>query len=624
MKRRHPFTVGDWQVIPLEGRIVREGRVERLRPKAMDVLCLLAGSPGEVVERDTILAEVWGRTAVTDEPLTATVGELRRVLGDRRGAHRYIETIPKRGYRLVARTQPCSPAEEVEDAAVEAPEGIAAPPEAEVRKAGERRGRSATIAALGLLLAVVVAALWFAGREPAADLPQSLAVLPFATPGMPGNDCDFCDGLAQEVLTLLAGIDGLRVAARNSAFAFRDRRGDLEALRETLGVDAVLDGSLRWEDDRLRLQVQLVDTRTGYNLWAQTYDRRLGDAFALQSEIARSIADQLSVTFLEAGRLAGRSADGDADAYLAYLRGSYGFATARDPEALAEARRHLEESLAREPDFALARATLAGVWVRIADYGYEAPEQAYERGRQQAEAALALAPQLAEAHLMLGWVRLYHDWDWDGARASLGRALDLAPGDALVIAANAALNYHLGQLESAVTLAEMAAERDPLRASGHYNLAYFRYTAGDLDGAERALDRAYALAPDYPRAGLLQAQIDLERGETALAATRLETHPLLALMAEALVAHAQGATERALAALAAMEREHGDTSAYQVAGVYAWLGRTDEAFHWLGRAYELRDPGMADLKVDRLLAPLHGDPRFDELLASMGFPNTAG
>jgi TolB-like protein/DNA-binding winged helix-turn-helix (wHTH) protein len=617
--RRQPFTVGEWEVFPLEGRIVRDGQSERLRPKAMDVLCLLASRPGEVVERDIILGEVWGRTAVTDEPLTATIGELRRVLGDRRGDYRYIETIPKRGYRLVAATELSSPgaAETGHDAN---PSHHACGPPA--GQGHLRRGRGIAVA-LALAVLLAAAGFWLMHPESAAELPDSVAVLPFATPGAAGDDRYFGDGLAQEILTTLSGIDGLRVAARNSAFEFRDRRGDLDALRQTLGVDAVLDGSIRREGDRLRIQVQLMDTRSGFNLWAQTYDRRLGDAFALQSEIARSIADQLSVAFLDAGRLSARGAHGDSQAYLAYLRGSYLYETARDPEGLDAARLHLEEAVSRDAGFALARAKLAGVWTRIGDYGYAAAAEAYERGRGQAQAALALSPDLAEAHLMLGWVRMYYDWDWEGARAALTRALDLAPGDAFIIAANAALNYHLGQLEPAVKLAEMAVERDPLRASGHYNLAYFRYAAGDFEGAGRALDRAETLVPDYPRAGLLRVQIDLEQGDVERAASRVETHPLLALMADALVAHARGDAGRAGAALAQMEREHGETSAYQIAGVYAWMGRTDEAFRWLQRAYELRDPGMADLRVDRLLAPLHGDPRFDELLEKMGFVKTA-
>lgn len=613
--RRQPFRVGEWEVFPLEGRIEKDGQPERLRPKAMDVLCLLAAHPGEVVERDGILSEVWGRTAVTDEPLTATVGELRRVLGDRRGEYRYIETIPKRGYRLLA---------DVAD--LDARE-IAEPQTAASDSIASVRGRAVRTWALaaGLLLLLGIAiiaasAFWRYGGDVAAA-PRSIAVLPFAVQGGAEEDRYFGDGLAQEILTTLSTVGDLRVVARHSAFEFRDRADDLAAIREGLNVDAVLDGVIRRDRDRIRVNVQLVDVASGYNLWAQTYDRRIGDSFVLQSEIARAIASQLSVTLAADAARAGPNAP-DADAYLSYLHGRYLFETAREPATLRQAIRHLEESLAAEPAFAPAHAALAGSWMRLADVGAIPPEEGYGNGGRHARQALEVAPDLAEAHALLGWMRLYHDWDWEGARQSLERALELAPGDDFVLLANAALNFTLGEFDRAVRLAAMAAERDPLRASLYYNLGYFRFTAGDLDGAERAVERAEALVPGYPRAGLLRTQIDLARGNLDLAETRVEPNPILGPVAQALIAEARGDRAAALRTVAALEQEFPDTAAYQIAGVYAWLGERERAFRWLERALDVRDPGMTELRVDPLLEPLRGDPRYRELLSRMGFESS--
>jgi len=615
--RRQPFRVGDWEVFPLEGRIVSDGRFERLRPKAMDVLCLLAASPGDVVERDTILSEVWGRTAVTDEPLTATIGELRRVLGDRRGNsrdnYRYVETIPKRGYRLVAEVSE-SPAQQMAEDDASGP-GPAA--------AGRGAGRRAWMLAAGVLLVLAAAslALWRYGGGDASATPGSIAVLPFAVQGDAEADAYFGDGLAQEILTTLSTIGELRVVARHSAFEFRGRADDLAAIRDSLQVDAVLDGSIRRDRDRIRVNVQLVDVVSGYNLWAQTYERRIGDTFLLQTEIARAIASQLAVKLTADAALPAPAAP-DGDAYIAYLHGRYLFETARDEAGLREAIRYLEESLAVDGEFAPAYSALAGAWMRLADIGAIPPDDGYGRGGRHARQSLELAPDLAEAHLLLGWMHLYYDWDWEAARRSLERALELAPGDGFVLMANAALNFHLGEFDRAVRLAAMAAERDPLRASPYYNLAYFRYTAGDLEGAERALERAEELVPGYPRAGLLRVQIDLERGNVALAASRVEPNPTLAPVADALVAKARGERERALAALAHLEQDYAETAPYQIAEVYAWLGEIDIAFRWLERAWEARDPGMTDLKVDPLLEPLKGDPRYRELLSRMGFESS--
>lgn len=608
--RRQPFVVGDWEVFPLEGRIVRDGRSERLRPKAMDVLCLLAANPGEVVERDTILGEVWGRTAVTDEPLTATIGELRRVLGDRRGDYRYVETIPKRGYRLVA---------EVAESAAPQMAGTGASSPATVAAGGDA-GRRTWMLAAGVLLVLVAAALvfWRSGSGDGSATPGSIAVLPFAVQGGAEADVYFGDGLAQEILTTLSTIGELRVVARHSAFEFRDRADDLAAIRDSLQVDAVLDGSIRRDRDRIRVNVQLVDVASGYNLWAQTYDRRIGDTFLLQTEIARAIASQLSVK-LSAGSAVPAPRAPEGDAYIAYLHGRYLFETARDEPGLREAIRYLEEAVAADRAFAPAYSALAGAWMRLADIGAIPADEGYGRGGTHARQALELSPDLAEAHLLLGWMHLYYDWNWEEARRSLERALELAPGDGFVLMANAALNFHLGEFDRAVRLAAMATERDPLRASPYYNLAYFRYTAGDLDGAERALDRAEELVPGYPRAGLLRVQIDLERGDVALAGSRVEPNPILGPVADALIAEARGEREQALAAVSILERDHALTAPYQIGEVYAWLGETDLAFRWLERAWEARDPGMTDLKVDPLLEPLRGDPRYRELLSRMGF-----
>ncbi len=610
--RRQPFVVGDWEVFPLEGRIVRDGRSERLRPKAMDVLCLLAASPGEVVERDTILSEVWGRTAVTDEPLTATIGELRRMLGDRRGDYRYVETIPKRGYRLVAEVS-ATAAQQVADADASPPEPVAT---------GRDTGPRTWMLAAGLMLVLGVAALTVLryGGGDASATPGAIAVLPFAVQGGAEADVYFGDGLAQEILTTLSTIGELRVVARHSAFEFRDRADDLAAIRDSLKVDAVLDGTIRRDRDRIRVNVQLVDAASGYNLWAQTYDRRIGDTFLLQTEIARAIAGQLSVKL--AGSAVPAPVAPDGDAYIAYLHGRYLFETARDEAGLREAIRYLEEALAADREFAPAYSALAGAWMRLADIGAIPSDDGYRRGGAHARRALELAPDLAEAHLLLGWMHLYHDWDWEAAGRSLERALELAPGDGFVLMANAALNFHLGEFDRAVRLAAMAAERDPLRASPCYNLAYFRYSAGDLEGAEHALDRAEELVPGYPRAGLLRVQIDLERGNVALAGSRVEPNPILGLVADALIAEARGDRQRALAAVSSLERDHADTAPYQIAEVYAWLGETDLAFRWLERAWEARDPGMTDLKVDPLLEPLQGDPRYRELLSRMDFESS--
>ncbi|MEX0709186.1 MAG: winged helix-turn-helix domain-containing protein [Woeseia sp.] len=616
------FQLGEWQVFPLEGKLVSGDRVERLRPRAMDVLVLLARAPGEVVERDTILGEVWGRTAVTDEPLTATVGELRRVLGDRRGANRHIETIPKRGYRLIAPVRPLDSGAPLE-AASRPLAGGKTPGRPPGTTAAAVTGKFAGIAALALaaIVAAVLALGLFRQPDVESDLPRSLAVLPFDVAGDDEEDRYFGDGLAREVLTTLSGVNGLRVAARTSAFQLRDRRNDLESLRSTLGVDAVLDGSIRRAGNAIRIQVQLVDTRSGYNLWADTYDRELDDAFAVQSDIAHQIASRLRVGISGGTAASAGAANAGSTAYLDYLRGRYLFDTARDEQHYVAARDRLEAAIAADPAFSLARAHLASVWLRMADLGFIPAAEGYETGRNLARDALLMTPDLAEAHWALGWVQLYHDWEWRAAEQSLMRALELQPGNGDFIAAGAALNFHIGRLDNAIELATQGAERDPLRQGSFYNLAYFSFAAGRIDESQKALTRAVELAPGFPGAGLLQAQIHLARDESeeAAGAAASESHPALALMAQALVDDANGDRDGAEKALRLLEDQYAATLAYQIAEVYAALGNADRAFRWLETALEHRDPGMAEIKVDPLLASLRSDPRYADLLARLGF-----
>jgi len=257
--------------------------------------------------------------------------------------------------------------------------------------------------------------------------------------------------------------------------------------------------------------------------------------------------------------------------------------------------------------------------VRLADLGYRQDGQAaYDEARALSRRALALSSGHAEAHLLLGWTSLYGAWDWRDARRHLARGLELAPGDRSILSANAALNYHTGALERAVRLAELAAESDPLSASAHYNLAYFRFAAGSLKAAEEALARAIALEPAFTGAGLLQAQLDLAAGEIEAAAERRESHPILALVMEALVASAAGDENAARAALDVLVAQHAEQGAYQVAVTHAALGDIDEAFIWLRKSHALRDPGLAEARVDPLMAPLREDPRYQALLERLG------
>ncbi len=317
MALRDGFRLGDWDVLPLEGRLQRGDETRRLRPRAMDVLCRLAEADGDVVERDTLLSDIWGRTAVTDEPLTATIGELRRTLGDRRGAVRYVETIPKRGYRLLEKVEQLD-----KSTGTVEPASAAEPVAAGTGRIRPRLGLAPVVVAAFLMLALAV--YWVGTELRDVDdmaLPRSIAVLPFTDMTPTGDQAWFGDGMAEEVLNLLTRVPSLHVASRTSSFSFRDASIPLEAIARQLRVSHILEGSVRQSGNEVRVTAQLISAASGFHVWAETYQSEIDDLFAIQDDIAARIVDALQVSL--SGEIPATTATTDAAAYTLYLQANY-------------------------------------------------------------------------------------------------------------------------------------------------------------------------------------------------------------------------------------------------------------------------------------------------------------
>ena len=281
--------------------------------------------------------------------------------------------------------------------------------------------------------------------KPATEKVASIAVLPFVNRSASADDEYFSDGLADELLSVLSKIKGLRVTARTSSFQFKGSKDDVPTIGRKLDVATLLEGSVRKAGNRIRVSVQLVNVADSSHLWSETYDRTLEDIFAVQDDIAHSVVKELRTTLL--GEAADSDASGAAKAEVA--RAAKGRGT--DPEAhrlyllarhlidritreeVAKAIEYLKQALERDPEFALAWAELGRAHAREADAGWAPVAEGYGRAREAVERALALEPDLAEGHAMMGWIRMMHDWDWQGAEASLARALELAPGNAMVL-----------------------------------------------------------------------------------------------------------------------------------------------------------------------------------------------
>ncbi len=301
MELKQGFKIGPWEVRPLTGEVSGAAGVVHVEPKVMEVLLALAQQPGEVVEREELLRRIWGsRAAVSDEPLTRCIAELRRALGDSRQAPTYIQTIPKRGYRLLSPVVPlprsAAPAAPVLPASASTPDNAApgTPPRA------WRANRPTTIGAVALLVALIALVGGWAlqtlnGGAPTATTDEpiarnTIAVLPFVSDAPDGAYLG--EGLADEILNRLSAVDGLRVVARTSAFAVRGSADDVRGIGARLRVAHVLEGTVRRSGDQVRIDARLIDAERGYQLWAASYDGVLDDIFSLEDEIANTIVDE--------------------------------------------------------------------------------------------------------------------------------------------------------------------------------------------------------------------------------------------------------------------------------------------------------------------------------------------
>ena len=485
-------------------------------------------------------------------------------------------------------------------------------------------------AALRVAPAAVPAAATAAAAFPRG--PPSIAVLPFVNRSQDQADEYFSDGLADELLNVLAKIRGLRVAARSSAYTFKGKGATVAEVGDALNVATVLEGSVRKAGNRMRISVQLVKVADGYHLWSETYDRTLEDIFAVQDDIAQAVVKELRTTLL------GEVADAKAGYEVTAAVAAAAKGRSTDPEAhrlFLQARHfidrntrddtkkgigYLKEALALDPKFALAWADLGRACANEANWGWASAADGFMRSREAITRALALEPDLAEAHAGMGWIQMAHDFDWQGAETSFRRALELAPGNALVLHQSAWLVGNLGRFDEGIALARRAVEQDPLSAPAYFSLGLILWTAMRRAEAVTALGKALELAPRYAAAHAWLSIVLLQQGahEEALAEALQEPEEWGRLFALAVIHHAAGRQPESDQALHELAEKWGDMGAYQVAQAHAWRCEAGLAFEWLERAYTQRDPGIFWTKVDPLLHSLHVDPRWAAFLRKMG------
>jgi TolB-like protein/tetratricopeptide (TPR) repeat protein len=454
---------------------------------------------------------------------------------------------------------------------------------------------------------------------------KSIAVLPLVnTSGDAANDY-FSDGLSEELIAVLAKIPGLKIIGRSSSFLFKGKSDDSRTIGEKLGVTNLLEGSVRKQGDRVRIVAELINAADGRALWSETYDRELKDVFAVQSEIATAVTDQLKI------KLLGTPAKSDAApsnnnlaAYNALQQGTFYFRLSTE-EGTRKATEFYGEAIRLDPRYALAYAQLSAAWRQLAAtwlVGGADANEGFAKARNAAQTALSLAPDLAAAHEALGFVLVTPDLDFAAAEAEFRKAEKLAPADAGPKFALSFLFAAQGRLAEAENIMRQTLPLDPLGVTRYLNLARILIAGGRYDEAEGALRKAIELQPAAARLHAYLTTLDIIRGNAAAALqdAQLEPKGFWQDYALALARQAQSDHAAADAALQTLIDNYAGGGPFQIATVYGLRKEPDKMFDWLERAYTEHDPGLTQLLGTPFIMNYRDDPRFAAFCQKLKVP----
>jgi|GEM_PF-986101 len=543
-KRLKPqaLQIGDWTADPSSGLLVSGDRKVVLRPREMAVLLALSDQAGQVVTTEALLDQVWSGVVVGTDSVYFAVSQLRKALGDDRDTPRYIETIPKRGYRLIAA---------VSTPTIAADDGPSASP--------LRQQKYRLAAGLGLLVALAALLLPVTGILPGDEKPEavSIAVMPFIDLSESQDQAYFSDGVAEELRDYLARLPGLRVISRSPSALVRESDLETWEIGEHLGVSKLLEGSIRRQGGNVRIAAQLVDAHSGFQLWSETFDLPIENMLVVQDQIGRAIAQALQLKLLAFEAPQTRSTQ--PQAYDLYLQGLQGLRT-NSYASLRRAANQLAEASRLDPQFADAYAALAMCRYVLHATGADLNAQALTQARILAQRALALDPAMARAHIVLGQIAMDEN-NAAQAAAHFRNAVRYAPGTGDTLVKLAKSLILTGELAESDALFQRALLSDPLNPRVHSAYAHYQETMGQTSTAMAAYQRAVDLNPEDPNSYWSIARLESERGNQAQAIQALVTAAELDPLDYEIAAH--------------------------LALAYARLGLHDQAATWNAKALEL-------------------------------------
>ena len=616
--------------LDLQNAELRKSGVKvKLQEQPLKILKILLENPGRIVGREELQRRVWPANTFVefDQGLYSAMARLRDALGDSSESSRFIETVARRGYRFIA---PVTAVPTAQDAASE-----------QKTKSGSDKGLTLRRLAVNLMAGLVGGALllalvlgfnmagvrqWLHSRPSPI---RSVAVLPFENlSGDPGQEY-FTDGMTDELITDLAQLPYLQVISRTSVMRYKNSRETLPQIARELNVDAVVEGTLARSGDRVRIRVQLIRAADDHHLWAQAYEREIGNLFSMQTDAAREIAEQVGINVGSSGPSPSRSIHPTApEAYENYLKGRYSART-RKRSDMEEAAAYFREAIRQDPELALAYAGLADAYLFELNFGSDSDaKDAIAKTRVTATKALEINPNLAEPHVILAILAESVDWNWAEADKQYKRALELEPGSAEAHCERATFLAAMGRPAEAVAEVETAVKLDPLSANTHARAGWAYGFAGEHDREIDESQKALQIDP-----GIVTARAHLINGYMAKGMydqgmSEFEKYAVQRDFSPESISAIKNAYQKSgirgywqeLINLIEQKRMPGFVDNSFLASNYAALGNKAKALEYLEKGYAEREGDMEFLNVIPEFRILDSEPRFQELVRKVGLP----
>ena len=625
-------------------RLTRDGEIVPLRPKALEVLAVLVQSSGSILEKDDLIQKVWPDTFVEESNLSVHIFTLRKALGQGADTDTYIETIPRVGFRFKAeverinlndadliverRTRSLVTIKETESIVTDAQIEPIALPAKSIDSKRRVYGRAAFAAAVVIIVAA--AGFWFrsklfdqkSGLQPV----RSVAVLPFKSLTSKSDDEYLRIGVADALITKLANLRQIVVRPSSSILKYVNSSQDAQKIGRDLGVEAVLEGHLQRDGERIRATVQLVRVNDGAQIWAGRFDDAFTNIFAVQDSISDQVASSLSLNLTaDDKKVLAKQYTGNTDAYRAYLLGRH-FLNKRTDESIKQSIDYFKQAIDKDPLYAMAYAGLADAYTVSSYYSAMAPRDAFPKARAAAERSLEIDETLVEARTALAYVKFIYEWDFEGAEKDFQKTFELNPNYATARFWYGECLMYLGRFTEGIAQIKRAQELDPLSLVFSSNIGWAYHIARQDDEAIKQLEKVIAADNNFHMAYFYLGMAYESKGmfEQAIAAYQKAAdlsggYPGLIGLARAYaLSGRQSEAFKILARMNADVKQNKPVRPTAFSTIYAGLNDPDKAFEWLEKAYQARYEGVIYIKVQPYYDNLRSDPRYFELIKRIG------